>query len=80
MQDDEVPPPDGDLDRALGAWTPLPPPADFADRVLAARDRAAPRRWRRVRMIGGVAAAGAAALVGAALAACTKGDTPAAGT
>ena len=35
MQDD---PPRDDVDRALDAWTALPPPPDFADRVLAARD------------------------------------------
>ncbi|HEY0986900.1 MAG TPA: FecR domain-containing protein, partial [Kofleriaceae bacterium] len=58
--------PDPEIARALDAWAPLAPPADFADRVVAARDAAAPEvrspRWR-VRLIGGVVLAGAAAAV-----------------
>src|SRR4051812_21282669 len=55
------------LDRALAAWTPLAPPADLADRVLAARIATppTPRRARRAIAIT-IAAAGlasAAALV-----------------
>jgi hypothetical protein len=68
MQDDEPPPaPDVELERALEAWTPQAPPADFADRVLAARDAAAPpHRHRRLplRLIGGLAAAAAAVALG----------------
>jgi hypothetical protein len=41
---------DRDVDRALEAWTPMSPPADFADRVLAARSPLVPQvgRARRV--------------------------------
>ena len=68
MHDDELPvPPDPVLDRALEAWTPLAPPAEFAARVLAARDAPAPPRRRRARMFAGIAAAGAAALAFAVL-------------
>jgi hypothetical protein len=62
MQDDEpTRTPDPELARALEAWPPLAPPADFADRVLAAREAPAPARPRRARLIGGLAAAIAAA-------------------
>lgn len=70
MQDDEPPrAPDADLERALEAWPPLAPPADFADRVLAARDATAPppHRALRLRLIGGLAAAATAAAVAVAI-------------
>lgn len=68
MDDDELPgPPDPVLERALEAWTPLAPPADFAVRVLAARDASAPPRRRRARMFAAIAAAGAAAAAFAVL-------------
>lgn len=57
--------PDPEIARALDAWAPLAPPADFADRVVAARGAAAPQLpppRRRARLIGGIViAAGAAA-------------------
>ena len=63
MQDDSDAP-DPEIARALDAWAPLAPPAGFADRVVAARSAVAPElprpRWR-VRLIGGIALAGAAA-------------------
>jgi hypothetical protein len=62
MQDD----PDTEIARTLEAWAPLPPPADFADRVVAARDAAAPPlppARRRARLIGGLVLAAAAASV-----------------
>jgi hypothetical protein len=62
MQDDPDTP-DSAIAHALEAWAPLAPPADFADRVLAARS-AAPQRPappRRARRIGGIVLAGAAA-------------------
>ena len=57
MNDDEL----TESERAvLGAWTPLAPPRDFADRVLAARARPAPRRrWPIVAGIVAVVAAAA---------------------
>jgi hypothetical protein len=62
MQDDPDTPDPG-IAHALEAWAPLAPPADFADRVLAARtaapQRPAPRR--RARRIGGLVLAGSAA-------------------
>jgi len=72
MNDDEPPaapdPGDAGVDRALAAWTALAPPADFADRVLAARGAPRRSRWpRRAAVVGGIAAAGAAAVVAAAL-------------
>jgi hypothetical protein len=64
MQDDPDTPDPG-IAHALEAWAPLAPPADFADRVLAARtaalQRPAPRR--RARRIGGLVLAGSAAAV-----------------
>lgn len=75
MQDD---PPRDDVDRALDAWTALPPPPDFADRVLAARDATSPphahrhphrhSRLRRARRVGVLALAGAAAAAVAVIA------------
>jgi hypothetical protein len=66
MQDDPDAP-DPDVARALDAWAPMPPPAGFADRVVAARPAAPelPPPRRRVRLIGGIAIAlaGAAAAV-----------------
>lgn len=62
MHDDEL---DEAERRALEAWATLPPPADFADRVVAARARApAPARRRRWPLVvtGAVACAAAAAL------------------
>ena len=48
MSEHDLPGDDEALARALDAWTPLDPPADFADRVLAARGPIAqPRRARR---------------------------------
>ncbi len=35
-----------DVDRALDAWTPMEPPADFVDRVLSARPLEVPSRTR----------------------------------
>jgi len=64
MQDDDAPPPDAAVSRALAAWTPLAPPADFVDRVLDARAPTAPparSTRRRVVLLGGIAAAGAVA-------------------
>jgi hypothetical protein len=79
MQDDDSTPADAPLDdaaadpalgRALDAWTPLAPPDDFADRVLAARHAEAPpaqpaprarRSLRRRLLVGGAAATAAAA-------------------
>src|SRR5882724_10708194 len=62
MQDDDTPEPE--IARALEAWAPLAPPADFADCIVAARDAAAPQLPpppRRARLIGGIVIAGAAA-------------------
>ena len=56
-------PDDADLRRALDAWSPLAPPAGFADRVLAARPVAAP--IKRTRWYAAVAGALALAAVGA---------------
>src|SRR4051812_45665043 len=76
MQDDPDTP-DTEISRALDAWAPLAPPADFADRVVAARDAAAPRR-RRARLIGGIVLAGVAAA--AAALALRSPDRAASGT
>ncbi|HMG54536.1 MAG TPA: hypothetical protein VK601_13660, partial [Kofleriaceae bacterium] len=61
-------PADAELDRALDAWTPLAPPAEFAARVLAARDAAAPTPPPRRRRRFAIAAVAAAAAAVAALA------------
>ena len=64
MQDDPTPSPDAAVARALDAWAPLAPPADFVDRVLDARAVTAPpprSTRRRVVWLGGIAAAGAVA-------------------
>jgi hypothetical protein len=73
MHDDEPtqdePTQDAEVRRALDAWSALVPSADFADRVLAARDDApAPRRRTRLHAGGIIAGAAAAAAVVAALA------------
>src|SRR5215475_10149268 len=73
MQDDELPrtpdPAGAGVDRALAAWTPLAPPADFADRVLAARGASSrgPSWRRRVGVAGGIAAVAAAAVLAVVL-------------
>jgi ferric-dicitrate binding protein FerR (iron transport regulator) len=58
MADDELTETDR---RALDAWTPLGPPPGFAERVLAARERPAPRR--RWPLVAGALACAAAAAV-----------------
>jgi hypothetical protein len=50
-----------EVDQALDAWSALVPPADFADRVLAARAPVAPTRSPRTRRLAGIATLGVAA-------------------